>query len=79
MTTLHNLVTDWSKYQLPGYHILSPPPKENGCWDEYGQRHIVVLNPIEKDGSLWIHHEKDIKASCPTLGAAEAALRLLSL
>jgi hypothetical protein len=74
-----HVVQDWSRYQLPGHHILSPPSKESGCWDEYGETHLVVLNPVKKDGALWVHKEQDIKAACPTLAAARAALRLLEM
>jgi hypothetical protein len=74
-----DIVTDWSKYQLDGYFVLPPPAKRSGSWDEFGECHLVVLNPIYKDGRMWVLHEADIKAMCPTRGAAEAALRLLLL
>lgn len=83
-----NFIQDWSKYQLEGYHLLSPPLPESGCWvagcsmvvpDECGMEYCVVLNPIKKDGNLWIRRPEDVKAVCPTLGAAQAALRLLQL
>jgi hypothetical protein len=79
MTEIIHVVSDWEKYQLEGYHILSQRSKQNGAWDEFGDSHLVVLNPIEKDGSLWVRHDSDIKAVCHTLGAAEAARRLFML